>query len=76
MKEYFAQVDHAGQLIDVRFTTDGSPIQYLWERYGMSSYIASLIDASETKAASMLSSDGLESAATVGREPIIDKNNP
>lgn len=39
MKRYEAKVEINGQLEKVEFETDGSPVQYLWNRYGMSSYI-------------------------------------
>ena len=39
MKRYEAKVEISSQLVKVEFETDGSPVKYLWDRYGMSSYI-------------------------------------
>lgn len=36
---YQASIDVNGELEKVTFETDGNPIEYLWGRYGMASYI-------------------------------------
>lgn len=42
MMTYEAQVVVSGDLQTYRFETDGNPVEFLWERFGMSSYIESL----------------------------------
>lgn len=37
--KYEASIELNHQLQKVEFETDGSPVQYLWDRYGMSCYI-------------------------------------
>ena len=43
-KRYLAYVIVNGELEEVEFVTDGDPIEHLWERYGMSSYIDDLAE--------------------------------
>lgn len=42
MNAYEAQIVISGELQTYRFETDGNPVEFLWERFGMSSYIESL----------------------------------
>lgn len=42
MKKYIARVDIGGELESVEFETDGSPVEWLWGRYGMATYIENL----------------------------------
>ena len=44
MKTYSAEIEIGGELTTLEFTTDINPIEYLWGRYGMDSYIASLTE--------------------------------
>lgn len=44
MIQYKASVQYGPGLEEVEFETDGNPVQYLWEHYGMSSYIASVLE--------------------------------
>lgn len=39
MKKYLASIELENQLEKVNFETEGSPVEYLWGRYGMDSYI-------------------------------------
>ena len=41
-KKYIASIEVNNNLEVVTFETDGNPIEYIWGRYGMSSYIARL----------------------------------
>ena len=41
-KNYVAQVRQDGSLETIRYKTDEDPIRYLWDRYGMSTYIDSV----------------------------------
>ena len=42
MMTYEARIAMSGELETYRFKTDGNPVEFLWERFGMSSYIESL----------------------------------
>lgn len=42
MKKYIAYLEEAGELVEVEFETDIKPIEFLWERYGMSTFIYSV----------------------------------
>lgn len=39
MKKYEANIEINNELQLIEFETDLNPIEYLWQRYGMSSYI-------------------------------------
>lgn len=39
MKKYEANIEINNELQLIEFETDLKPIEYLWQRYGMSSYI-------------------------------------
>ena len=41
-KKYIASIEVNNNLEVVTFETDGNPIEYIWGRYGLSSYIARL----------------------------------
>lgn len=41
-KNYIAQIRQDGSLETIRYKTDEDPIRYLWDRYGMSTYIDSV----------------------------------
>lgn len=41
-KNYVAQIRQDGSLETIRYKTDEDPIRYLWDRYGMSTYIDSV----------------------------------
>lgn len=42
MNRYIAEVEIDGKLEEVEFITNGNPLDYLWQRYGLSTYIASV----------------------------------
>lgn len=42
MKKYIAKVDLGGTLETVEFETDDSPVEWLWGRFGMSTFIENL----------------------------------
>lgn len=44
MKKYIAYVEVGGQLEKIIFETDKLPVAWLWERYGMSTYISEIIE--------------------------------
>ena len=44
MKTYVAYIVLAEERIKVVFTTDILPVEYLWQRYGMSTYIESVVE--------------------------------
>ena len=37
--KYIAELELENVLETVEFETDGSPVEYLWQRYGMDTYI-------------------------------------
>ena len=39
MKKYEANIEFDNELQLIEFETDLKPVEYLWQRYGMSSYI-------------------------------------
>ena len=49
MKTYEANVEISGELQKYIFKTDGKPVEFLWQRFGMSSYIESLKEIKEVK---------------------------
>jgi hypothetical protein len=49
MKDYEASIEVNGELEKVRFSTDKRPIEWLWERYGMSCYIEYVKEVEEEK---------------------------
>lgn len=42
IKKYIGTVRIDNKLEHYEFKTDGDPVEHLWERYGMSTYIANL----------------------------------
>ena len=44
MKRWKAQINLGGKLTTVEFETDGKPVEYLWEKFGISTYISTLIE--------------------------------
>ena len=44
MRSYIAHLDLAGELTEVKFETDILPVEWLWQRYGMSTFIADLTE--------------------------------
>jgi len=58
MRKYTAVVAVGGELKRIPFKTDGNPVEYLWSRYGMSSYIERI--------------EGLEEEGPV--EPVVGKS--
>ena len=47
MTKYTAYLVLANERISVTFETDKNPVEYLWERYGMDTYIESVEEAGE-----------------------------
>lgn len=47
MKTYHAKIDSAGELVSIEFTIDINPIEYIWAKYGISTYIAQLEEIEE-----------------------------
>lgn len=49
MKKYEANIEIDNELQLIEFETDLKPIEYLWQRYGMSSYIEFVNELEEPK---------------------------
>lgn len=49
MKKYEANIEINNELQLIEFETDLKPIEYLWQRYGMSSYIEFVNELEESK---------------------------
>ena len=49
MKNYEANIEINNELQLIEFETDLNPIEYLWQRYGMSSYIEFVNELEESK---------------------------
>lgn len=49
MKKYEANIEINNELQLIEFETDLKPIEYLWQRYGMSSYIEFVNELGESK---------------------------
>lgn len=49
MKKYEANIEINNELQLIEFETDLKPIEYLWQRYGMSSYIEFVNELKESK---------------------------
>ena len=49
MKKYEANIEIDNELQLIEFETDLKPIEYLWQRYGMSSYIEFVNELEESK---------------------------
>lgn len=47
MKKHIAYIELAGRRTKVEFETDILPIEFLWQRYGMSTYIESVEEVTE-----------------------------
>lgn len=45
--KYIAQIDYAGKLETIKFEITENPVEYIWQRYGVSVYIASLTEEPE-----------------------------
>ena len=56
-KNYIAQISQDGSLKTIRYETDENPIGYIWNRYGMSTYIDSVEEEVTPKAEIELSTD-------------------
>ena len=63
MKKYEASVEINNELQLIEFETDLKPIEYLWQRYGMSSYIEFVNKLEEPK----------EEAEVVGIEEEVEE---
>lgn len=42
MKKYIASIEINNELNQIKFKTDENPIEFLWQQYGMDSYIESV----------------------------------
>ena len=49
MKKYEANIEIDNELQLIEFETDLKPIEYLWQRYGMSSYIEFVNELEESE---------------------------
>lgn len=49
MKKYEANIEVNNELQLIEFETDLNPVEYLWQRYGMSSYIEFVNELKESK---------------------------
>lgn len=49
MKKYEANIEIGNELQLIEFETDLKPVEYLWQRYGMSSYIEFVNELEESK---------------------------
>lgn len=49
MKKYEANIEVNNELQLIEFETDLSPVEYLWQRYGMSSYIEFVHELKESE---------------------------
>ena len=49
MKKYEANIEINNELQLIEFETDSNPVEYLWQRYGMSSYIEFVNELKESK---------------------------
>lgn len=49
MKKYEANIEMDNELQLIEFETDLKPIEYLWQRYGMSSYIEFVNELKESE---------------------------
>lgn len=49
MKKYEANIEINNELQLIEFETDLKPVEYLWQRYGMSSYIEFVNELEESK---------------------------
>lgn len=38
-KEYITSIMQSNKLVKVEFSTQGSPVEFIWDRYGMDTYI-------------------------------------
>lgn len=47
MTKYIAYLVLSNERTAVEFETDKNPVEYLWERYGMDTYIESVEEAGE-----------------------------
>ena len=47
MKKYTANLILDNELTKVEFQTEGNPIEFLWTRYGMDTYIESVQEEAE-----------------------------
>ncbi len=47
MKKYKAQIELVGELTEVEFETADNPVEYLWQQYGISTYIARVEEVEE-----------------------------
>lgn len=63
MKKYEANIEINNELQLIEFETDLKPIEYLWQRYGMSSYIEFVNKLEEPK----------EEAEVVGIEEEVEE---
>lgn len=57
-KKYLAHLIVSGGLEEVEFVTDGDPIEHLWQRYGMSSYIDDLEEVGHEGEVEIVSEEG------------------
>lgn len=49
MKKYEANIEINNELQLIEFETDSNPVEYLWQRYGMSSYIEFVNELKESE---------------------------
>lgn len=47
MKKYEANIEINNELQLIEFETNSNPVEYLWQRYGMSSYIEFVNEVTE-----------------------------
>lgn len=48
MKKYVAYLQINNELTKIEFETDSNPVDFLWQRYGMSTYIERIIQVENT----------------------------